>query len=147
MAKYGYYGAEHHIEVKNKTYKGIDNLWQLYEALEKAWDRGTCTSRLRDKWSEDNKTCGQCAITAFLVQDLCGGCIHELPLVGGGVHCYNVIDGVVVDLASEQFGEKAKDLDYTDNPIQDRAFRMQEPEKQDRYIRLKANLERICGLN
>lgn len=22
MAKYGYYGAEHHVEVKNKTYKG-----------------------------------------------------------------------------------------------------------------------------
>ena len=84
--QYLYYGAEHHLEVKNHLYKGVTNIHELYDVLLKCWTRETCTERLRHVWSEQNKTCGQCSITAFLVQDLFGGEIYEIPLDNGGVH-------------------------------------------------------------
>lgn len=141
--QYLYYGAEHHLEVKNHRYKGVTNIHELYDVLTKCWTRETCTERLRHLWSEQNKTCGQCSITAFLVQDLFGGEIYEIPLDNGGVHCYNLVDGVAVDLASEQFGDKAKDLNYDNKNLQDRAMRMLEPEKAERYANLLKNLTAV----
>lgn len=139
---YNYYGAEHEINVENCLYDGIKNIHDLYDALVKSWSRETCTQRLRHKWTKEDYTCGQCAITAFVVQDIFGGDIYEIPLESGGVHCFNLIDGKAVDLASEQFGDKAKDLDYTNNiALQDREFRMLEPGKKDRYELLKSNLK------
>ena len=92
-----------HTEIKavNQLYKGIETPDDLYEALLHCWTRETCTARLRNKYSESNKTAGQCAITAFLVQDIFGGEIRELD-TGRGLHCYNVIDGVAIDLTSEE---------------------------------------------
>ncbi len=139
---YNYYGAEHKINVKNCLYDGIKNIHDLYDALVKSWSRETCTQRLRHKWTKEDYTCGQCAITAFVVQDIFGGDIYEIPLESGGVHCFNLIDGVAVDLASEQFGDKAKDLDYTNNiALQDRELRMLQPGKKERYELLKSNLK------
>ncbi len=42
-------------------------------------------------WTPDNKTLGQCSITAFLAQDIFGGKVYGIPLPEGGVHCYNMI--------------------------------------------------------
>ena len=139
--RYFYYGWEHNLPVKNHLYKSIENLHDLYDVLTNCWSVETCTSRLRHHWSKDNVTCGQCAITAFIVQDLFGGDIYEIPLAGGGVHCYNLVDGVAVDLASEQFGDKAKDLVYDNKNLQDRPFRMLEPEKEARYVALLKNVK------
>ena len=146
-SKYNYYGAEHQIAVKNHLYKGVENIHHLYDALTHSWTRETCTSRLRHKWSDEDYTCGQCAITAFIVQDIFGGDIYEVPLENGGVHCFNIIDGLSVDLASEQFGDKVKDLDYAHATLQDREFRMQEPEKAERYEKLKSNLTAYLSNN
>ena len=77
------------------------------------------------------------------MQDLFGGEIYEIPLDNGGVHCYNLVDGVAVDLASEQFGDKAKDLNYDNKNLQDRAMRMLEPEKAERYANLLKNLTAV----
>ena len=146
-SKYNYYGAEHQIAVKNHLYKGVENIHHLYDALTHSWTRETCTSRLRHKWSDEDYTCGQCAITAFIVQDIFGGDIYEVPLENGGVHCFNIVDGLSVDLASEQFGDKVKDLDYAHATPQDREFRMQEPEKAERYEKLKSNLTAYLSNN
>lgn len=132
-----------HTEIKavNQLYKGIETPDDLYEALLHCWTRETCTARLRNKYSDENKTAGQCAITAFLVQDIFGGEIRELD-TGRGLHCYNVIDGVTIDLTSEQFGEDAAKLCYENNPLQpDRETRMAETQKGERYELLKNNLE------
>ncbi len=147
MITYNYYGANHQIKVKNRLYKGVENIHDLYDALTHSWTRETCTSRLRHKWTNEDYTCCQCAITAFLVQDIFGGDIYEVPLENGGVHCFNIIDGMAVDLASEQFGDKVKDLDYAHATIQDREFRMKEPEKKDRYELLKSNLTTYLSNN
>jgi hypothetical protein len=144
---HNYYGSNHQINVKNPIYKGVENIHDLYDALTHSWTRETCTARLRNKWTEQDYTCGQCAITAFIVQDIFGGDIYEVPLETGGVHCFNLIDGMAVDLASEQFGDKVKDLDYAHATIQDREFRMQEPQKKDRYELLKSNLKAYLDSN
>ena len=58
----------------------------LYDALEHVWCADTCAPRLRDRWTEDNKTWGQCSITAFLVQDIFGGKVFGVPREGGTFH-------------------------------------------------------------
>ena len=72
-----YYGAEHEINVENCLYDGIENIHDLYNALVKSWSRETCTQRLRHKWTKEDYTCGQCAITAFVVQDIFGKTIQH----------------------------------------------------------------------
>lgn len=101
----------------------------------------TCAPRLRGKWSEENKTCGQCSITAFLVQDLFGGQVYGVPLPDGNFHCYNVVDGHTFDLTSEQFREN---LDYRDNPEQFRQVHFAKEEKRQRYELLKRKLLALC---
>ncbi len=110
----------------------------LYEDLSAIWSRETCAPRLRPDWSPENRTLGQCSITAFLVQDLLGGEVRGVPLPDGSVHCFNVVDGYLFDLTSEQFGEEL--LDYSDRPLQRRETHFADEGKRRRYELLKARL-------
>ena len=110
----------------------------LYEDLSAIWSRETCAPRLRPDWSPENRTLGQCSITAFLVQDLLGGEVRGVPLPDGSVHCFNVVDGYLFDLTSEQFGEEL--LDYSDRPLQQREAHFADEDKRRRYELLKARL-------
>ena len=82
----------------------------LYDRLWPLWRIDTCAPRLRPDWTPENRTLGQCSITAFLVQDLLGGKVYGVPLADGSVHCFNEALGCVFDLTSAQFGEEK--LDY-----------------------------------
>ncbi len=110
----------------------------LYDDLSAIWSRETCAPRLRPDWSPENRTLGQCSITAFLVQDLLGGEVRGVPLPDGSVHCFNVVDGYLFDLTSEQFGEEI--LDYADRPLQIRDEHFADEDKRRRYELLKARL-------
>ena len=110
----------------------------LYEDLSAIWSLETCAPRLRPDWSPENRTLGQCSITAFLVQDLLGGEVRGVPLPDGSVHCFNVVDGYLFDLTSEQFGEEL--LDYSDRPLQQREAHFADEDKRRRYELLKARL-------
>ena len=110
----------------------------LYEDLSAIWSRETCAPRLRPDWSPENRTLGQCSITAFLVQDLLGGEVRGVTLPDGSVHCFNVVDGYLFDLTSEQFGEEL--LDYSDRPLQRRETHFADEGKRRRYELLKARL-------
>ena len=116
---------------------------KLYDELSRCWCRGTCASRMRESWSEENRTLGQCSITSFLVQDLLGGRVLGVPLEGGGVHCFNEIDGVFFDLTSEQFGENAKDLVYTDRFPQKREDHFKDGDKYERYLLLSRRFKEL----
>ena len=121
---------------------------RLYEIFSECWCVETCAPRLRDRWSEENKTCGQCSITAFLVQDLLGGEVYGIPLPDGNFHCYNVVDGVTFDLASEQFAAKFNDgverpLCYENNPLQSRDVHFAKEEKRLRYELLRTKVENL----
>ena len=143
MKEYKFYGwKDADVKAVNKIYKGIESPYDLYDVLSELWCAETCAPRMRDKWSPDNKTLGQCSITAFLVQDIFGGKIYGIPLDDGGFHCYNVVDGHLFDLTSEQF--HGEPLDYTNNPEQFRENHFDKDEKRERYNVLKNKLEEYC---
>ena len=138
---YGWQGAE--VPAKNTDYPGIRTPKDLYNALWDVWCAETCAPRMRGDWSPDNRTLGQCSITAFLAQDIFGGKIYGIPLPGGGFHCYNVVGDCVFDLTSEQFGDVK--LTYTGNPEQFRDVHFRKEEKRQRYEQLKAALKAYTG--
>ena len=140
MGNYRFYGWEQAtVPAQSGDYPGIGTPQQLYDVLAGGiWQADTCAPRLRDGWSEDNRTLGQCSITSFLVQDIFGGRVYGILRPGGNYHCYNVVDGHVFDLTSEQFGGEV--LSYQDNPEQFREVHFAKEEKRLRYELLKARL-------
>lgn len=141
---YRFYGWETAtVPPVSDTYPGISTPQELYDALTEIWCRYTCAPRLREKWSRENMTLGQCSITAFLVQDIFGGKVYGILRPGGNYHCYNVVGEAVFDLTSEQFGDEV--LDYTDNPEQLREVHFAKTEKLERYEYLKAELAKLTG--
>ena len=111
---------------------------QLYGALKRAWCAETCAPRMRDGWSPENPTHGQCSVTSFLAQDIFGGRVYGVPLPDGNFHCFNVVGDYAFDLTSEQFRDEK--LDYTKCPEQFREVHFAKAEKKARYELLKARL-------
>ena len=109
-----------------------------YDMLSEIWCEETCAPRMRKDWTPENRTLGQCSITAFLMQDIYGGNVYGVPLSDGNFHCFNSVDGCVFDLTSEQFGDTK--LDYANCPEQDRTVHFAKAEKRERYERLKERL-------
>ena len=95
---------------------------------------------MRQSWSPENKTLGQCSITAFLLQDIYGGEVYGVPLGDGNYHCFNVVGDCVFDLTSEQFGTKK--LNYVNCPKQERSIHFVKTEKKARYELLRFELMR-----
>ncbi len=118
----------------------IKNPDDLYQALCHVWCADTCAPRMRDHWTKENKTLGQCSITAFLAQDIFGGKVYGILRPDGNYHCYNVIDENWFDLTSEQFGQEAALLSYENNPQQFREVHFRKTEKKERYELLKKRL-------
>lgn len=137
--KYNFYGWETaKIKPINNTYPSILSTRDLYDALSEIWCAETCAPRMRDKWNPDNKTLGQCSITAFLVQDIFGGKVYGILRYGGNFHCYNVIGECIFDLTRDQFGDER--LVYENNPEQFREIHFAKEEKRLRYEFLKRAL-------
>ncbi|MBO6046465.1 MAG: hypothetical protein J6P61_01810 [Erysipelotrichaceae bacterium] len=132
---YHFYGHDTPLHFDIKGCPDIHTPRDLYDALDQLWCEYTCAPRLRNSWSETDKTVGQCSITAFLVQDLIGGDVYGILRPGGNYHCYNVVDGCVFDLTSEQFHDEV--LDYDNNPLQSRDIHFSKQEKKERYLYLK----------
>ncbi|MCR5267346.1 MAG: cysteine-rich small domain-containing protein [Lachnospiraceae bacterium] len=136
---YRFWGSDHADQKPvGEPYSIIRDPGHLYDILSDLWCAETCAPRMRAQWSEDNKTLGQCSITAFLVQDIFGGEVYGIPLADGSVHCYNVVGNRAFDLTSEQFGEKT--LDYSHSSRQFREAHFQKEEKRERYELLKSRL-------
>lgn len=134
---YGWEGAN--VVPIDKRYQSVRDPRHLYDLLSGIWCAQTCAPRLRDEWSPEDKTLGQCSITAFLVQDIFGGTVRGILRPGGNYHCYNEVGDCVFDLTSEQFKDEV--LDYTDNPEQFREVHFAGEEKRLRYELLKERLE------
>lgn len=142
---YRFFGWERaDVAPANPRYADVHTPQDLYDLLGDLWCAETCAPRMRERWSPDNRTLGQCSITAFLAQDIFGGRVCGVPLPDGNFHCYNVVDGRTFDLTSEQFADQA--LDYADNPEQSRETHFSKDEKRLRYELLKARLDAKLGL-
>ena len=141
MAAYKFYGWES-ADIRDE--RGLTPR-EYYDLLSEIWCAETCAPRMRSDWSPENKTLGQCSITAFLLQDLYGGKVFGVPLSDGNYHCFNVVRDYMFDLTSEQFGDKK--LNYTDCPEQFRETHFAKEEKRQRYELLKARLfARLPGI-
>jgi len=141
MAAYRFFGWES-ADIRDE--RGLTPR-EYYDLLSEIWCAETCAPRMRSDWSPENKTLGQCSITAFLLQDLYGGKVFGVPLGDGNYHCFNVVGDCVFDLTSEQFGDKK--LNYTDCPEQFRETHFAKEEKRQRYELLKARLfARLPGI-
>ena len=104
---YRFYGWEcASVPATTQEYKGIETPRKLYDALSEIWCEYTCAPRLRGDWNAENKTLGQCSITAFLVQDIFGGKVYGIPREGGTFHCYNVVGESVFEVPREKLGEE-----------------------------------------
>lgn len=136
MRTYHFYGWET-ADIKDEN--GLTPR-DYYDLLSEIWSADTCAPRMRDEWSPENKTLGQCSITAFLMQDLFGGKVFGVPLNDGNFHCFNVVGACVFDLTSEQFGNVK--LDYSDCPEQSREVHFAKDEKRQRYELLKEQLRK-----
>ena len=112
-----------------------------YDILSRIWCAETCAPRLRDKWSADNKTMGQCSVTAFLMQDVFGGEVYGILRPGGNYHCFNMVGDCVFDLTSEQFRDEI--LDYSVCTKQSRDIHFANEEKRKRYEYLKAKVAEV----
>ena len=134
MTAYRFYGWES-ADIRDE--RGLTPR-EYYDLLSEIWCAETCAPRMRSDWSPENKTLGQCSITAFLLQDLYGGKVFGVPLGDGNYHCFNVVGDCVFDLTSEQFGDKK--LNYMDCPEQFRETHFAKEEKRQRYELLKARL-------
>ena len=142
--EYKFWGHEQtDVFAVTEEYKGIRTPVDLYDALSEIWCADTCAPRMRQNWTPENKTLGQCSITAFLAQDIFGGKVYGILRPGGNYHCYNVIGESRFDLTSEQFGDEA--LSYEDNPIQWRETHFAKEEKRLRYEYMKEELKKkLC---
>ena len=130
--EYNFYGSENAYKIKIETmYKNIHNPIDLYNVLKNVWCKETCAYRMKESWSKENMTLGQCSITSILFQDIFGGEIYGILLNDGNYHCFNVINGYSFDLTSEQF--KGKELDYNKAIIQKREVHLANEEKLNRY--------------
>ena len=81
--EYAFWGWENaNVLAVSNDYPGIRTPWDLYDALSEIWCSETCAPRMRDGWTKENKTLGQCSITAFLAQDIFGGNIVRVIVIG-----------------------------------------------------------------
>lgn len=144
MKKYRFYGWQNaDVPTVNEVYKKVKNPRHLYDLLSEIWCADTCAPRMRDDWSKENMTLGQCSVTAFLAQDIFGGEVYGIRRSGGNYHCYNVIDDCIFDLTSEQFKDEV--LSYENNPVQSREVHFEKEEKRLRYEFLKAELRKLIS--
>lgn len=144
--EYKFWGAEGAlVKPIDSKFKGINSPRDLYDALSHIWCAQSCAPRMRDSWTLENMTLGQCSITAFLAQDIFGGEVYGIELPNGNVHCYNVVGDCSFDLTSEQFGDRV--LDYENNLLQNREdiIHFAKEEKRLRYEYLKDELEKYCN--
>ena len=125
------------------TFAKVLNPYRLYELLSDLWSKDTAAPRMAYLWSKENKTLGQCSITAFLVQDIFGGEVYGVPLEDGAFHCFNKVGEKVFDLTSEQFLPKI--LTYSLSYPQSRDIHFAKTEKRLRYEALRSALLRAIA--
>ena len=66
MRVYKFYGWQTaDCKPVDSVFKTIENPRHFYDILSEIWCADTCAPRMREKWTRENQTLGQCSITAF----------------------------------------------------------------------------------
>lgn len=104
-------------------------LKEVCEIVSVSLDKDTCYPTLRDKWTLENKTLGQCAVTALVLNDFLGGKIMRCESESGS-HYYNLINGEIVDLTVSQFDSLP---DYENGEERTREYLLSNKDTRERY--------------
>ncbi len=116
--------------------------------VRRAWSRSTSASP--EKWTRANPALGQCAVTALVVQDCCGGdlvrTIATLPDGTTESHYANFIgdEEVIYDLTEQQFPEGTE---FGEWEQRERGYVLSFPDTQQRYVTLCRRLNEIRVLD
>lgn len=113
---------------------------KLETILNSLYSKETCYPECRNQWNGDNKTLGHCAIVALIINDYFGGYICKIK-VNNISHYFNLIDGEIVDLTSEQF--KINDISYANYVIKTREDVLMNEDTKKRYEILKLKIK-LC---
>lgn len=114
------------------------SIQELSKKLYLCYSKELCYPKVKDKWNDNNRYFGMCAITALVVNDYFGGKICKI-YVDGISHYFNLINNKVIDLTARQFENQ---IDYSKYEIINRDIIMTENTKK-RYNMLKSKLEEI----
>lgn len=110
---------------------------EVTKIIELSFSKETCYPSLKDKWNEENKTLGQCAVTALVANDFLGGkimrCMSET-----GSHYYNLINNEIIDLTSSQFEQLP---DYENSEERSRDYLLSNIDTKNRYKILLNNVK------
>lgn len=123
----------------------LSKLNHLSEVLPGCWCKETSSE---EDWTPENPPYGQCAVTALIVQDRCGGDIVNakvyVPAWDREVsHYFNRIGGLEIDLTRHQFPESTevpKGADKKGDLETTRAYVLSYPQTVERYKKLQERL-------
>lgn len=76
----------------------------LKKVLNESYTKITCYPKCREKWSINNRSVGQCAITCLIVNDYFDYSIYKCE-VNGISHYFNMDKDRIIDLTKEQFSD------------------------------------------
>lgn len=109
---------------------------ELKKILYSCYSKELCYPKVKNDWTEKNKSLGMCAITTLIVNDYFGGEICKIH-VDGISHYFNLINNKIIDLTFSQF---KCEVDYKNYKIVDRKTILNEDTKK-RYILLKGKVQ------
>lgn len=118
------------------------NIDELKKLLVASWTKETCFPGLKDYWSKQNPSLGQCAVTSLIVNDYYGGKIMRC-MTSSGSHYYNLVNNEIIDLTKEQFLNE--EPDYINSEERTREYILSNTDTKDRYLLLKDNLNKKRG--
>ena len=120
------------------------NFNKLKCALINNYSKDTAYALVRENWSINNRTLGQCAITSLIVNDYFGGEIKKC-IVDGISHYFNEINNIIFDFTKEQFNH---DINYNDSKSKTREEMLNNEDTKKRYKLLSSRVaEYIDKLN
>lgn len=111
----------------------IINIEDIEKLLRANYTKETSHSAFKNRWSRENPTCGQCAITSLIVQKYFGGTINRIKLSNGDTHYFNIVNGQIVDLTREQFDIENINISYDEYEIIDGQTLLKNEDTRQRY--------------
>ena len=111
----------------------IINIEDIEKLLRANYTKETSHSAFKNRWSKENPTCGQCAITSLIVQKYLGGTINRIKLSNGDTHYFNIVNGQIVDLTREQFDIENINISYDEYEIIDGQTLLKNEDTRQRY--------------
>lgn len=118
----------------------MSSVAKIRNALSASWSHDTSYF---DNWSPSNPSAGQCAVSALVLQDYCGGEIKKC-MVADTPHYFNIIDGQLVDSTVEQFDGSAA-IEYHESTIRERGWILRHKGTLRRYELLRVRVAQFLA--